>query len=103
MTPHPAAEARKAAVQKYPDLAVQGSTFNRRFLELYQLTVERNPDALALDDWPLVLARETAYSLVPRVASSTPQPTAAWQPSKLERDAYNQKHALYYKSGRPVQ
>jgi hypothetical protein len=54
------AEARDAAMKKYPALAVQGSDFNRRFVELHAQFKVTMPGVLAKPNWPMVLADEVA-------------------------------------------
>jgi hypothetical protein len=57
------AEARAAAVKKYPALAVPGSDFNRRFVELHTQFKTTMPAVLAKPEWPMVLADEVAKEL----------------------------------------
>jgi hypothetical protein len=52
------ADAQRAAVQLFPQLAVAGSDFNRRFLEKHRQAKAERPDELGAPGWPWVLAKE---------------------------------------------
>ncbi len=53
-------EARAAAVQKYPELAVPGSEFHRQFLATVETYRRERPAVLERNDWPLRIADEVA-------------------------------------------
>lgn len=50
--------AQLEAVKHYPDLAVAGSNFNRRFLEKMAKYKSEKPDDLRSTGWPLLVAHE---------------------------------------------
>jgi len=63
ITPNPATDSIGKARQKYPALAVANSTFNKKFLELYNAKKESEPAFLAAADWPMKLADQAAGAL----------------------------------------
>lgn len=54
-----AGEAQKAAVQRYPALAVAGSELNADFVARYNRYKQSNPDYFNDPAWPMRLAEET--------------------------------------------
>lgn len=52
------AEAKKSAVQRYPELGIAGSRFNTQFVARYQLYQQTRPDYFKDNAWPLRLAEE---------------------------------------------
>ena len=59
-----AKEWQAKAVEKYPTLSVQGSSFNKRFVEAYTERRKTNPNFFANPKWPLTLADEVDEALV---------------------------------------
>lgn len=47
---------RKEAIRQHPDLAVEGSAFNRKFLEAYKEKQASSPEFFTKSDWPAILA-----------------------------------------------
>lgn len=62
-TPNPATDSIAQARKAFPALAVSGSPFNRKFVELYNAKKESEPKFLAAADWPMKLAQQTADTL----------------------------------------
>lgn len=92
-TPHPAAAAKQAAMHAYPALAVKDSVFNRTFVDLYQEQAQKDPDSLALADWPITLAQRTAILLAspgPVAAEKIATPVPTPMTTVLNRPAYGQ-------------
>lgn len=58
--PNPAAASQAQAQKAYPALAIPGSPFNKKFLELYKAS---DPAFLTQPDWPMLLAERTAKEL----------------------------------------
>lgn len=54
---------QKAAIAEFPDLAVEGSEFNKAFVVRLTTARSTNDPALRQPDWPLVLARQVARNL----------------------------------------
>ncbi|MGC3988907.1 MAG: hypothetical protein QM796_04325 [Chthoniobacteraceae bacterium] len=76
--------AQAEAVRRYPDLAVKGSIFNRKFLALYQQIKVNNPSELGDPQWPVYLADQAAQELA---AATPPPPTpAAKTPSWFDQE-----------------
>jgi hypothetical protein len=90
LTPHPAKEARLAATNAYPALAVPNSPFNKKFLALYAEAQQREPELLARADWPLQLADRTAVALggARMPVPGTPEPV---RPSGLQGSALDKR------------
>jgi hypothetical protein len=65
------------AVQKYPELGVQGSALNQRFIAEYNKRLAANPSFFNDPQWPLLLADELAAS------TPAPTPTATPAPSRV--------------------
>ena len=59
-TPAPNWQAK--AVEKYPDLAIQSSELNKRFVEAVAQRRKTNPTFFANPKWPLTLADEISNS-----------------------------------------
>lgn len=55
--------AEKTAVERYPDLAVASSTFNKTFLAAVKVFRERKPEFFSQPDWPLKLSDAVAVDL----------------------------------------
>ena len=60
------AEARRAAIQRYPDLAVEGSKFNAAFVARYTYYQQQQPGYFQDTAWPLHLADEVAPTIQPK-------------------------------------
>lgn len=60
-----AGEARKRALQNYPELGVAGSKMNRDFLAAVEEAKHREPTLLKRSDWPMVLAQRVAPTPTP--------------------------------------
>jgi hypothetical protein len=76
-TPHPATDSQAQAVKKYPSLGVQGSAFNQKFVQLYNVKRNAEPAFLAQADWPMQLADQAASEQGVVAAPPTPPPTQA--------------------------
>lgn len=63
VTPNPATASVELAKRTYPDLGVQGSAFNIRFVIDYNQKKASDPNFLGRPDWPMVLAAQTATEL----------------------------------------
>jgi hypothetical protein len=76
-TPHPAAEARAAAIRAYPALGIKDSALNKKFVVLYSEAQRDEPGLLAQPDWPITLAGRAAVAIgggaIP-VPVATPRP-----------------------------
>ncbi len=70
-TPHPAQASKDLARQRYPQLGVANSPFNKHFVQLYNTAKATDPTLLAQADWPMQLADRTAHDLN-MVATPTP-------------------------------
>lgn len=79
-------EWQTRAVQKYPDLGIQGSDFNKRFVAEHNKRRQTTPAFFADPRWPLLLADELA------TAAPTPPPKPATLPQRLSA----KWHALSY-------
>jgi hypothetical protein len=55
--------AEKTAVERYPDLAVSSSSFNKAFLAAVKVFRERKPEFFSQADWPLRLSDAVAKDL----------------------------------------
>ena len=73
-TPHPATEARAAAIRACPALGQKESIFNKTFLVLYGQAQQSEPELLAKPDWPMTLAKRTSASLTLVTPAPTPRP-----------------------------
>ena len=74
-TPHPATASTALAIKAFPALGVEGSPFNKKFVQLFSEMKETNPAFLSQPDWPMQLAERTAHELggaVAAVPSATP-------------------------------
>ena len=54
-------DAQRAAVKQYPELAVAGSDFNRRFLAKVAKYRAERPSELKSPGWPMVIAAEVGF------------------------------------------
>jgi len=63
---------QQKAIAKYPSLGVQGSEFNKKFVEAYNQRRKSNPNFFTNQQWPLLLADELATSQAP---TASPRPT----------------------------
>jgi hypothetical protein len=69
------------AVQKYPDLGVQGSDFNQRFVAEYNKRRQTTPSFFTNPQWPLLLADELAAPLTtPPAKLTTPASAPPLEP-----------------------
>ncbi|HEY3902041.1 MAG TPA: hypothetical protein VGM54_25740 [Chthoniobacter sp.] len=84
---NPAKASSDLAVKTYPQLGVQGSPFNIRFVANFNQMKNTNPSFLAQPDWPMQLATRTAHDLgmLPG-AGATPAPAPFT--SALDNRAY---------------
>jgi hypothetical protein len=73
-TPNPAVASRAQAVKTYPALGVQGSPFNIRFVQDYNQTLATNPNFLAQDNWPMLLAGRVEGEIPAAAPVATPPP-----------------------------
>ena len=95
-TPHPATEARAAAIRAYPALGQKESVFNKTFLTLYGQAQQQEPELLARADWPMTIAKRTAATLAPKTATAPRTPAATpWhmQGSSLDKRPSTDKHS----------
>ena len=60
------AEAQQEAMRLYPDLAISGSDFNRRFVTRTKLYQQQHPDYFRDINWPITLARQIASETTPK-------------------------------------
>ena len=74
-------EWQAKAVQKYPDLGVQGSPLNKRFLEEYNSRRKTAPEFFNTPQWPLALADELAAPAIPKTPPLPPPPTPPTPPT----------------------
>jgi len=65
------------AVQKYPELGVQGSDLNQRFIAEYNKRHAANPAFFNDPQWPLLLADELAAPTPAPAPTATPAPARA--------------------------
>lgn len=70
-------EWQAKAVEKYPALGVQGSEFNKRFLEAYTHRQKTDPAFFSNPQWPVSLADEVAAD------SSLQSPTIPQEPAQI--------------------
>lgn len=81
-------EWQAKTVQKYPELGIQGSDFNKQFVAEYNRRRNTIPAFFANPKWPLILADELAAKPPLRQSSETPSPSAllssAWKTSSPE-------------------
>jgi hypothetical protein len=75
------AEAQKQALEKYPDLARDGSAIHAQFLKLYNDAKASDPKLLSNPDWPLILADRANTLLNPPTATPSPEPTSTPVPA----------------------
>jgi hypothetical protein len=94
-TPNPAVESRATAARMYPAIAVPNSSFNVRFLQLFNATKTSDPASLAEADWPVKLAQQVAHDL--NVAAITPTPP----PTELSKSQLNARPISYAASTVP--
>lgn len=80
-TPNPAGDSIAKARAAFPNLAVSNSTFNKKFIELYNAKKASDPAFLTAADWPMKLAQQTADAL--GNAPTTFQPPTAASTSTL--------------------
>ena len=72
--------AQREAVKHYPDLAIPGSDFNRRFLVKVAKYRSERPEQLRSPGWPVVLANEVGLDLVAeKIFKFPPQPSSPAQ------------------------
>ena len=74
-----AADSQKQAVEKYPELAKEGTPLHSKFIELYRQAKETNPTFLQNPDWPITLADKASALLIPPPQPKTEEAT---QPAK---------------------
>jgi hypothetical protein len=55
--------AQKVAVERYPELGVANSPFNRTFVSAYRRLREQNPEYFTDSNWPVALAEEVDREL----------------------------------------
>jgi len=95
------------AVRKYPDLGVNGSAFNKRFVEAYTERHKTDPAFFTNPQWPLLLANELAAQPgqaaspqeqpTPPAAQSTPSPatvSATPPPGKPAANPHSEYEAV---------
>ena len=59
----PVLESQKAAIKLYPDLGVQGSAFNKRFVELVEAAKRSDQQLMQRDEWPMIIAQRVSADL----------------------------------------
>jgi hypothetical protein len=59
-----AADSQKQAVEKYPELAKEGTPLHSKFIELYRQAKETNPTFLQNPDWPITIADKASALLI---------------------------------------
>lgn len=57
--------AKQAAIKRFPALAIEGSPFNRAFLEKFEQIQKARPDVLKDPNWPIRIAEAVAAELKP--------------------------------------
>ena len=57
--------AKQAAIKRFPALAIEGSPFNRAFLEKFEQVQKARPDVLKDPNWPMRIAEAVAAELKP--------------------------------------
>jgi hypothetical protein len=90
-TPHPAMESRATALKTYPGLGLQGSAFNKKFIELREKMERTEPAFLTQPDWPLRLAERTAKELGGAAMPPVGTPSLLKGPSGLQGSSLDQK------------
>jgi len=85
-TPNPALESVAMAKKTYPALGIANSPFNLRFVAHYNELKESDPNFLAQDNWPVLLAQRTADEMnaTAMPPPAAPAPVATFQPSALD-------------------
>lgn len=56
---------QQQAIQAFPELGVEGSRFNRAYLQAYEAAKAKNDPILRSAEWPLMLAKRVAVELPP--------------------------------------
>lgn len=93
------AQYQQAAVQQFPELAIEGSPFHKAFIQAFASARAANDPVLNSPEWPLILAQRVAASMPnPQTAGREGRSTALDEPDRL-RNA-NEGHGV--RSGNPL-
>ncbi len=58
-------DSQRNALKKYPQLAIQGSDLNKRFIAAFQERKRTTPEFFKSPDWPMQLADELSAPAIP--------------------------------------
>lgn len=85
VTPDPAEEAKAQVLKDHPDLGVEGSKFNKAFVDLYNHHLKTSPEMFQSPQWPIALAKEASALLG---ITPTPKPWMTTTSSILNTTPY---------------